>query len=483
MKRTYILALCAGLGLATACRDKFLDLRPISEASSATFYKTASDLSNALSGAYSALQLNGQYSELFIVAELPSDDTFPSLSGSVTDQDEFDKFYLRTTNPYLAARWNDGYRGIYRTNTVIDRSRGIEMNEELKARYVAEAQFLRALMYFNLVRVFGDVPLVVKEIEKAEEGYGYGRNPAAEVYTQIIQDLTEAEATLPVTYPAAEAGRATKGAAKALLGKVYLTLGRHADAAGKLKEVIDLGVYDLLPSYADVFAPGNKNHKESVFAVQYKKGSLGEGNRMPNAFAPENSGNAVIQFGGDGQNRPHNDLLAAYEPNDPRKDFSTATSYRNAQGQTVQYNYVKKYADVPAVKYDNDNNFPVIRYADVLLMYAEALNAVGYVPDGEAFTALNRVRQRVSLPVKTAADLTTQAAFQEAVLQERRVELAFEGHRWFDLVRTGKALEVLQAKAALIGIRTGVTADNLLFPVPQSQIDINPTKIEQNRGY
>jgi hypothetical protein len=483
MKRTYILALCAGLALTTACRDKFLDLRPISEASSVTFYKTASDLANALSGAYSALQLNGQYTELFIVAELPSDDTFPSLSGSVTDQDEFDKFYLRTTNPYLAARWNDGYRGIYRANTVIDRSKGVEMNQDLKARYVAEAQFLRALMYFNLVRVFGDVPLVVKEIEKAEEGYLYGRSPAAEVYAQIIQDLTEAEAVLPVTYPPAEAGRATQGAAKALLGKVYLTLGRHADAAGKLKEVIDLGVYDLLPSYADVFAPGNKNHKESVFAVQYKKGSLGEGNRMPNAFAPENSGNAVIQFGGDGQNRPHNDLLAAYEPGDPRKDLSTATSYKNARGETVQYNFVKKYYDVPAVKYDNDNNFPVIRYADVLLMYAEALNAAGYVPDGEAFTALNRVRQRVGLPAKTATDLSTQAAFRDAVLQERRVELAFEGHRWFDLVRTSKALEVLQAKAALIGIRTAVTADNLLFPIPQSQIDINPTKIEQNRGY
>ncbi len=483
MKRRYILTLCAGMGFATSCQDKFLDLKPISEVSSTTFYKTASDLANALSGAYSALQLNGQYTELFIVAELPSDDTFPSLSGSVTDQDEFDKFYLRTTNPFLAARWNDGYRGIYRTNAVIDRSRTIEMNGDLKARYVAEAQFLRALMYFNLVRVFGEVPLVEKEIQAAEEGYQYSRSPVADVYARIISDLTEAEGVLPVTYPAGEAGRATQGAAKALLGKVYLTLGRPADAAGKLREVMDLGVYDLLPSYADVFAPGNKNHKESVFAVQYKKGNLGEGNRLPNAFAPENSGNAVIQFGGDGQNRPHNDLLAAYEPGDPRKDFSTATSYKNARGETVQYNFVKKYHDVPAVKYDNDNNYPVIRYADVLLMYAEALNQVAYVADGEAFTALNRVRQRVGLPARTAAELGDQDAFRDAVLQERRVELAFEGHRWFDLVRTGRALPVLQAKATLFGIRGALTADNLLFPIPQSQIDINPTKIDQNKGY
>jgi hypothetical protein len=116
-------------------------------------------------------------------------------------------------------------------------------------------------------------------------------------------------------------------------------------------------------------------------------------------------------------------------------------------------------------------------------MYAEALNEAGYAPDGDAFTALNRVRGRVGLPAKTATDLPDQAAFRDAVLQERRVELAFEGHRWFDLVRTGRALPVLQAKAALIGIRTAVTADNLLFPIPQSQIDINPTKIEQNRGY
>jgi hypothetical protein len=338
-------------------------------------------------------------------------------------------------------------------------------------------------MYFNLVRVFGDVPLVLKEIEKPEEGYQYGRTPAAEVYAQIIKDLTEAESVLPPTYPAAEAGRATKGAAKALLGKVYLTQKRYADAAAKLKEVMDLGVYDLLPSYADVFAPANKNHKESVFAVQFKKGSLNEGNRMPNAFAPENSGNAVIQFGGDGQNRPSPDLQAAYEPNDPRKDLSLATSYKNARGETVQYNFVKKYYDVPAVKYDNDNNFPVIRYADVLLMYAEALNEVAYLPGGEAFMALNRVRQRVGLPEKTATDLPDQMAFREAVLNERRVELAFEGHRWFDLVRTGKALEVLTAKAAAIGIRTGVSETNLLFPIPQSQVDINRSKIDQNPGY
>jgi hypothetical protein len=367
---------------------------------------------------------------------------------------------------------------------VIDRSQGIEMNEELKARYVAEAQFLRALMYFNLVRVFGDVPLVVKEIEKAEEGYQYGRNPAAEVYAQIIADLTEAEAVLPVTYAAADAGRATRGAAKALLGKVYLTLGRHADAAGKLKEVIDLGVYDLLPSYAEVFAPGNKNHKESVFAVQYKKG-------QPRGGQPDAQRLCPRKFG---QRR---DPVRRRRPEPaPQRPAGRLRAQRPAEGLSRRpprtktpgakpccTTYVKKYSDVPAVKYDNDNNFPVIRYADVLLMYAEALNEDGYAPDGEAFTALNRVRGRVGLPAKTAADLPTQAAFRDAVLRERRVELAFEGHRWFDLVRTGRALPCSRPKPPSSAFARPSRPTTCCSPFPKARSTSTRRRIEQNRGY
>ncbi|RIV17592.1 RagB/SusD family nutrient uptake outer membrane protein [Fibrisoma montanum] len=477
MKAPYIFASLLTLGL-TACQEKFLDLAPVSQANTASFYRTQSDMLIALNGTYSALQLAGQYGQYYVVAEIPSDDTRPVLSGSVTDQDEFDKFYLRTTNPFLNTRWSDGYRGIYRANAVIDRIAGVSMNEDLKKRYVAEAKFLRALMYFNLVRVFGDVPLVVTEITDPLQGYEYSRAPVAEVYAQIVKDLTDAEAVLPASYTGAEVGRATRGAARSLLGKVYMTQRKYPEAAAKLKEVIDANTYDLLPNYADLFKAANKNSKESIFEVQYKKGNLGEGSNFGNTYAPENSGNAVIQFGGGGNNQPTPDLINSYEAGDVRKDVSLATSYVNAAGRTVDYNYIRKYLDPPVVNGDSEDNWYVLRYADILLLYAEALNETGRT--AEALPLLNRVRQRARLSNKT---VTTQAEMRVALEQERRVELAFEGHRWFDLVRTGRALPVLQAKAQVIGVKGNLTENNLVFPVPQSQVDINRQKITQNPGY
>ena len=477
MKFTYILAGLLTLS-ATSCKDKFLDLAPIAQANTNTFFKTPADMLNALNAAYGTLQSGGQYGSNYVYAEIPSDDTTPVLSGSVTDQDEFDKFYPRTTNPFLASRWNDTFRGIYRTNTVIDRIAAVQMDETLKKRIVGEAKFLRALMYFNMVRVFGDVPLVLKEITDPAEGYDYGRAPVADVYAQIIKDLSDAESVLPATYGSADVGRATSGAAKSLLGKVYLTRKQYTEAGAKLKEVIDSNVYDLLPNYADVFRASNKNHKESIFDVQYKKGTINEGSGFGNSYAPENSGNSVIQFGGSGNNRPTPDMEQAYEAGDLRKAASMSTGYTNAQGVRVEYNYVKKYSDVPQTSGNSDDNWPVLRYADVLLMYAEVLNETGKT--AEALPFLNRIRKRAGLADKT---VTTQANMRLALEQERRVELAFEGHRWFDLVRTGRALDVMKAKAAAIGIKTSLTENNLIFPIPQSQIDINPSKIKQNPGY
>lgn len=477
MKANYILVGLLTLSL-TACKEQFLDLSPISAVGTSSFFKTQSDVLTALNGAYGALQFNGQYGQLYVVAEIPSDDTSPVLSGSVTDQDEFDKFYVRTTNPYTLARWNDGYRGIYRCNAIIERTAGVSMDETLKKRVIGEAKFLRALMYFNLVRVFGDVPLVLTEITDPLQGYDYGRAPVADVYTQIIKDLSDAETVLATSYTGTDVGRATTGAAKSLLGKVYLTQKKYAEAATKLKEVIDLGIYSLLPNYADLFKAANKNSKESVFEVQYKKGNIGEGSPFANAYAPENSGNAVIQFGGGGNNHPTPDLESSYETGDPRRAVSMANSYINSSGVKIDYYYIKKYADPPVANGDSDDNWYVLRYADILLMYAEALNETGKT--AEALPYLNQVRKRVGLADKTP---TAQADLRLAIEQERRVELAFEGHRWFDLVRTGRALPVLQAKAASIGIKTALTENNLIFPIPQSQIDINPSKIKQNPGY
>ncbi|GAB2564477.1 RagB/SusD family nutrient uptake outer membrane protein [Spirosoma areae] len=477
MKAIYLFAGVLMLSL-TACQEKFLELAPVSQANTASFYKNQSDMLTAVNAAYGALQFNGQYGQNYVFAELPSDDTRPVLSGSVTDQDEFDKFYLRTTNPYLLTRWSDGYRGIYRTNSVLDRLPGVPMDETLKKRIAGEAKFLRALMYFNLVRSFGAVPLVLTEITDPLQGYEYGRAPVADVYAQITKDLIEADAALPERYTGADVGRATRGAAKALLGKVLLTQKKYAEAVAKLKEVVDANTYDLLPAYADLFKPANKNSKESVFEVQYKKGSIQEGSNFANTYAPENSGNAVIQFGGGGNNQPTSDLESAFDAGDVRKGVSFASSYTNAQGAKIDYYYIRKYLDPPTVNGDSEDNWYVLRYADVLLLYAEALNETSKT--AEALPYLNRVRKRAGLADKA---ITAQPDMRLAIEQERRVELAFEGHRWFDLVRTGRALPVLQAKAAAIGIKTALTENNLLFPVPQSQIDINSDKIKQNPGY
>ncbi len=481
MKATFFytaLSLSIVLG---SCQNSFIDLQPISAGTTDNFYRTAEDFRIALNGAYGSLQMGGVFGNSYVFGEVASDNTVPPASGSVTDQDEFDRFYIRTTNPFINGRWNDSYNAIARYNTILDKIDAVSMDASLKNRYIAEVKFLRALVYFNLVRTFGDVPVVIKSMNTPDEGYSYGRSPQTEVYAQIEKDLTEAEAVLPVSYAAAETGRATQGAAKALLGKVYLTQRKFAPAVAKLKEVIDLNVYDLLPSYAEVFRVGNKNHKESVFDVQYKSGGVGEGNPWPNDFAPENSGNIVIAFGGSGNNQPSADLIAAYETGDVRKDFSLSTSYVNASGQTIPVNYVKKYYDVPATRGDNGNNIPIIRYADVVLMYAEALNEVSYQP--EALTYLNRIRTRAGLKAKTAAEVATQAAFRLAVEQERRVELAFEGHRWFDLVRTGRAIPVMNSKKDQIRLVNTLTENNLVFPIPQAQIDINKDKIKQNPGY
>ncbi|MEZ4900990.1 MAG: RagB/SusD family nutrient uptake outer membrane protein [Spirosomataceae bacterium] len=477
MKKRYIILALLTLSF-TSCKDEFLNLAPVSSASTATFFKTSSDMINAVNAAYGALQSSGQYGSYYVVAEIPSDDTTPVLSGSVTDQDEFDKFYLRTTNPFLATRWADGYRGIYRTNTILDRIDAVQMDETLKKRLIGETKFLRALMYFNLVRVFGDVPLILKETTDPAEGYNYSRSPVVDVYTQIIKDLSEAESGLPDKYTAGDIGRVTRGAVKSLLAKVYLTRKQYNEAATKLKEVIDGGVYDLLPNYADVFKAANKNHKESIFDIQYKKGSIGEGNGLPNTYAPENSGNSVVQFGGGGNNRPTPDFVSAYENGDLRMAVSMATGYTNAQGVRVEYNHIRKYSDAPNVSGDSEDNFPVLRYADVLLMYAEALNETN--KPAEALPFLNRVRKRAGLADKSSL---SQSEMRLALEQERRMELAFEGHRWFDLVRTGRAIPVLTAKAAAIGIKANLTENNLIFAIPQSQIDINPSKIKQNTGY
>lgn len=480
-----IIALGIFLGFSS-CSD-FLDLKPKNELGAEDFYKTADQFTSAVNGAYAILQENSQYGDWYIFAEIPSDNTRNVLSGSVTDQDEFDKYYIRSTNPNIANFWNMSYTGINRMNTVLDRIDNVDIDKTLSDRYKLECKFLRALTYFNLVRVYGDVPLVLHEIS-INEAYSCQREPIEKVYEQIIADLKEAEG-LPASYSEdTNIGRATSGAAKALLGKVYLTLHKYTEAEAKLAEVVNSPVYALLENaagslnnegYAGVFHADNHNNKEAVFEVQFKKGGYGEGNPFPNRFAPESSGNNVIPVGGAGGNNvPEMDIYNAYEEGDLRRDFSMGLGYNDSRknGEWVDSRYVKKYFDTPYKDGDSNNNFPVLRFADVLLMYAEALNQNGKTL--QACDYLNQVRRRgfgyqsmetSPVDIKTSDKNT----FFLAVEHERRVELAFECHRWFDLIRTGRAVEVMTSK----GFKLNET--NLITPIPQKQIDVNPL-LKQN---
>ena len=481
MKRHLIYTFLLGATLS-ACKKDFLELKPISNVSTANFYQTQNDFAQAVNGAYAALLLTGQYQEYYNFAELPSDNV---VKPGIGDQNDFSAFTVRPNNAYLSRAWADGYAGIQRCNTILARIEAVSMDANAKARYVAEAKFLRALMYFNLVRYFGAVPLVTTEVTDVNQGYQYERAPVEQVYSQIIQDLSEVENVLPLA-KAAEFGRATKGAAKALLGKVYLTQRNFPMAAPKLKEVIDLGEYSLVANYASLFQAATENNPEMVFAAQFKSG-IGQGSSFPQWFGPLGSSVFGAGLNGRGDMQPTTDLVQAYPTGDLRKGISLDSVVTRAPDGTITaiVRYPKKF---PNGHNDSDNNWPIIRYADVLLMYAEALNEVSYQGSGDAFIYYNLVRVRAGLGEKTSVDLADQGAFRSALEQERRLELAFEGHRWFDLVRTQRAVEVINAKASNLGVigsdNSGrINANNLVFPIPQGQVDINPSKIKQNIGY
>ncbi len=486
MKLKYNLIAIALLGFSFSSCSDFLEQNPQTDLSENDFYKTADDILSAVNGVYSSLQEGDIYGNWYVFGEIPSDNTRNQLSGSVTTQNEFDQFYIDTQNSMIANFWKAAYKVINRTNTVLGRIDGIEINTELANRYKLECKFIRALMYFNLVRVYGDVPLVLKEIS-ISESYDILREPKENVYNQIIADLKEAQ-DLPVSYSTAEDGRATQGAAKALLANVYMTLHKYAEAETILAEIINSGQYSLLENtpgslnidgYKNVFSPVNHNSKEGIFEIQFLKGGYGEGSNYANNFAPENSGTNVVAVGGTGGNNiPEMDIYNAYEEGDLRRDFSMSLGYydNRKNNEWVESRYVCKFMDVPYQNNDASNNYPVIRYADVILMYAEALNQNGKT--AEACKYLNMTRRRgfgYQTTETSPVDLQTtdKAQFALMVEQERRVELAFENHRWFDLIRTGRTVEVMKSKGF------SLNETNLICPIPQKQIDVNP-KLTQN---
>lgn len=465
--------------LLAGCSD-FLDLKPISNSSIAGFYNSQNDFENAIIGAYSSLRAGGTFNDdVQLVGDLRSDNTEMGTTASDRfNYNDMARFQMNVDNKISPSIWDGNYKGITRVNEILERIDGLkEAPESFRDLIEGEARFLRAVFYFNLVRVFGDIPLVSQVLKTIEEGYEIGRTDRKEVYDLIVDDLEIASAKLPLK--PVQTGRATSGAAKSLLGKVYLTIHENEKAASVLREVIQSNEYSLLSDYEDLWKVDNKNNNEIIFAVQFERASSnGTGSRFLERYSPYLYPHLGYYSTAGGYNIPTENLIEAFEPDDLRKDASVNESYIDADGKEItglQGRFQNKFTDVPIQSQGSNDNFPVIRYADVLLSYAEALNEIGFESGGEAFNYLNLIRSRAGLP---DLSVNSKEEFREAVLHERRVEFAFEGHRWFDLIRMGKAIEIIKENKGI-----DINENKFVLPIPQEQIDINPEKIKQNPGY
>lgn len=470
------------------CSDDFINNSPISNANVENFFNTQADFESAITAAYQTLRMSGVYNDgMQAVAELRSDNAEMGTTASNRfHYADMANFRMPTSSPITTSIWDHHYVGINRVNTIIARNESADINASAKIRNEAESRFLRGLFYFNLVRVFGDVPLVTKPITTIEEAYEYGRTPLAEVYEQIFEDLKFAWENLPATVPSSQSGRATRYAAAGLLGKAYLTQRNFEGAKEMLGYVIASENYELLNDYDDLWNASNKNHKESIFDVQFSRsGTFSSGSNFTVRYTPYLYPHLPFYSTAGGHNIPTENLLEAFGEDDLRSN-SFRDSYLDDNGDVVDGlsgRYSVKFYDMPVQGQGDDNNWPVLRYADVLLMYAEAENELGFSASGDAFTYLNMVRERAGLPDLSVGNpvpelsVNNQQEFRLAVENERRLELAMEGHRWFDLVRTGRAIEVL-------GPVSGgqIQPHHLVLPVPQSQIDINP-RLTQNPNY
>lgn len=476
-KRTqnYIpLILC--LFFTLACEDN-LEETPLSFLEESNSFKSATDATSAINGVYD--RLKSQYGMTMInLAVLNSDECEVRVDNAAGSEIHnnlfnsgtgiFDGFY---TNCYIT---------IDRANRVIANVPQIVMDAKLQYQIVGEAKFIRALTYFNLVRAFGKVPLITT-ISNDVVNVAVPRASVETVYEQIIQDLKDAESSLPVKFSkTGQIGRATTGAAKSILAKVYLTMGDWNNAATKAKEVIDAGTYALFDDYRDVFIPETENGIEHIFSIQYSCTLPQYGSPMAVNFAIYFS-YPINLIGGSYQVVPA--FADSYPAGDYRKEVTVINEKTIANGKVIVSRtgpHMDKYWDPLACGASAArNNFPVIRYADVLLMYAEALNEISG-PSAEAYNAINQVRSRARNgdPTAEPQDLSglSQAEFRTAVLKERSWELCFEGHRRWDLLRTGTYIEVMTA--------IGIATDNkhLLYPIPQNEIDVNPS-LDQNPGY
>jgi len=483
-KKRYLYRTCLLLMTAlAACSESYFDRYPDDQFTEGVFYNSEQDFIEAVNSIYSAQR--GHYRRFYAIADVSSDDAYNYKGNNNLNATTINESTIFSDNVYIKDFWEAGYRVIARANIVLDRIERVNMDTGRKNQFVGEARFLRAMTYFNLVRIFGDVPLVTSELRTASEAFNFGRENTTSVYTSIIQDLQEAIHFLPDDYPTdIDQGRATKVAAKTMLGKVYLTQKNYSAALSILEEVIQSPKAYLLDNYEDIFNPDNPNNAEIIFAVQYMRNIPGQGSGWGNDAAPNIPiGRVVVRGGGGGSFHITRDLYRAFENGDRRL---TMVDSAHATTGGRRFYWTKKYIDPEMLTANSAaNDWIVLRYADVLLMAAEALNELGRGIEAETY--LNDVRNRAGLE-----DITnlSQVDMRAVIAQERRVELNCEGHRWFELLRSGNLKEIMNKHFTdyrdddhEVGQNSVIEDHELVFPLPKDQVDLNPSKLPQNKGY
>lgn len=513
MKKTifYISILLVSL---SSCK-KFLVESPRTAQNSIDFFKNENDFNLAVNGAYAALRDIYGSKSAWVMGEMRSDNTHYDYKPSdaalaVVQRNDVANFLNDRFNAQTSDKWVRAYVVISRANAILDQIDGASFSADSKRKITGQARFLRALAYFELVRYYGEVPVYIHLIKNTEDIY-VRKSTVQQVYDLIIADTKEAIEKLDApAFP--QTGVATKGAALTLLADAYMTQKRFSEAEPLLKQVTQLG-YELMPDYADVFSPSFKNNKESVFEIQYNAAlATPQASNFIYNFIPRMSNstgitglnqNTITDLGG--FNTPTQDLINSFETDDKRLPASIAiaegswnssndfvpssntagAAVKNIVGYTppagkIGRPFSKKFLYPHTLPNQTNNNWPVYRYAEVLLLLAEALNEQN--KGGEALPYLNAVRDRAFGAGVSPVTSVDQEELRTIILHERRVELAFENKRWIDLVRTGNTITVMTQygnamKAAFSYLPPNsyiVTDKSLLFPIPYTEIELNP---------
>lgn len=485
-----------------SCEDE-LDQVPVSSMSSESFYKDADEIEQAVNSVYNSLSAYPE--RQFHLSDVRSDNFYGVTSMGVRSWEPVNNFAMTlATNEYIEEAWDSNYEGIMRANTVLEYiSEDVVGNDDTYDRLVGETKFLRALFYFDLVKLFGPLP-VIDHLVSQSEALETGRSPVSDVYDLIIADLTEAIDLLSDSYTASDdVGRATSWAAKGILARVYLTRSGpqlHPDgpclatneydkALSLLNDIINNGPYGWVNDYASIFNVNNENNPDIVFDVQYTSGGYDTGANYPEQMATSSEYWAYIGYPysigltGAGTDVSY-DLDSSYGTDDSRSGFNILSGY------TTGGNYVEDPTCVKFSKADPNTwgidrtdfplNFPVLRYTDVLMMKAECILQGASGTQTEADAAVNAVRERAGLDPVSNVTLS-------GLMEERRKEFFAEGLRWHDLVRTGMVLDVINAwmpgEDVSNQMPESIDYKQIIYPVPQDELDVKEGLYEQNEGY